>query len=99
VDAWTSLTAGLGLGITAEPAELLGFLAARDAVLDRHAARDAAQEALAAEMAQQEAMRLRFALLMPEPECAPSRRRSPRPNRPSNGRTRCARNVTDSLMN
>jgi hypothetical protein len=44
VDAWTLLTASLGLSITPEPADLLGLLAARDAVLDRHAARDAAQE-------------------------------------------------------
>ena len=70
LDAWTSLTASFGLSIKSEPADLLGFLAARDMVVDRHAARDAAQEALAPEIAQQETMRLRFARLMPEPECA-----------------------------
>jgi hypothetical protein len=36
LDAWTSLTDSLGLSITPEPADLLGFLAARDAVVDRH---------------------------------------------------------------
>jgi hypothetical protein len=70
LDAWTSLTASLGLSIKPEPADLLGFLAARDVVVDRHVARDEAQEALAAEMAQRKAIRLRFGLLMPEPECA-----------------------------
>jgi uncharacterized protein YhaN len=68
--AWTFLTAGFGFAIPPEPADLQSFLAARDVVLDRRAARDAAQQALAAEAARQEAMRLRFARLMPQPECA-----------------------------
>jgi uncharacterized protein YhaN len=70
LDAWTSLTAGLGLSITPEPADLQGFLAARDAVLDLRAARDVANEVVAAEAVQQDAMRLRFARLMPELESA-----------------------------
>jgi uncharacterized protein YhaN len=70
LDAWTSLTAGLGLSITPEPTDLQGFLAARDAVLDLRAARDSAKEAVVAEAAQQDAMRLRFARLMPEAESA-----------------------------